>query len=113
VFALRADGHERAWPLADFAGGQVINATVGNLSVVLVGDAATRTVRAYHSGKREFAAGSNRTALVADGQTWRIDEDALVGPDGTRLARLPGHIAYWFAWQGFIEGAPLMEADSP
>jgi hypothetical protein len=20
---------------------------------------------------------------------------------------LPGHVAYWFAWQAFIEGAPL------
>ena len=47
VFALRADGRARAWPLAEFAGGRVINAAVGDLPVVLVGDAATRTVRAY------------------------------------------------------------------
>ena len=30
VFALRVDGHEHAWPLADFEGGQVIN--VGSAS---------------------------------------------------------------------------------
>jgi hypothetical protein len=30
-----------------------------------------------------------------------------VGPRGERLERLPGHIAYWFAWQGFFAGAPL------
>jgi hypothetical protein len=59
VFALRAPGREQAWPLADFAGGRVINAAVGDLPVVLVGDAATRTVRAYHSGGHEFAAGSS------------------------------------------------------
>ena len=41
----------------------------------------------------------------------RLKEDALVGPDGTRLARRPGHIAYWFAWQAFIQGAPLARAD--
>ena len=29
VFALRADGREQAWPLADFRGGRVINAAVG------------------------------------------------------------------------------------
>ena len=68
VFALRGDGREQAWPLADFAGGRVINATVGDLPVVLVGDAATRTVRAYQSGGQEFAAGSSPTTLVADGQ---------------------------------------------
>jgi Protein of unknown function (DUF3179) len=109
VFALRADGREQAWPLADFGGGRVINAKVGDLPVVLVGDAATRTVRAYESGELEFAAGSSPTTLVADGQAWQIQEDALVGPDGARLPRLPGHIAYWFAWQGFIDGAPLAD----
>jgi Protein of unknown function (DUF3179) len=109
VFALRADGYERAWPLADFAGGRVINATVGDLPVVLIGDAATRTVRAYESGGHDFATGEDAATLVADGRTWRIEEDALLGPEGARLARLPGHIAYWFAWQGFIEGAPLAE----
>jgi hypothetical protein len=110
VFALRT-GREQAWSLADFAGGRVINATVGDLPVVLVGDAATRTVRAYEAGGHEFAAGSDTATLVADGQSWRIEEDALIGPDGTRLPRLPGHIAYWFAWQGFVEGAPLAETD--
>jgi hypothetical protein len=113
VFALRADGQEQAWSLADFEGGRVINAEVGDLPVVLVGDAATRTVRAYESGGRDFAAGSGSTTLVAASQDWQIGEDALVGPDGARLARLPGHIAYWFAWQGFVPDAPLAEANTP
>jgi hypothetical protein len=77
--------------------------------VVLIGDADTRTVRAYASGGREFAAGSGPTTLVAEGQHWQIQEDALISPDGARLERLPGHIAYWFAWQGFVQGAPLAE----
>ena len=110
VFALRVDGHEQAWSLADFEGGRVINAEVGGMSVVLVGDAATRTVRAYETEGRAFTAGPEPTALVGDGQNWQVREDALVGPDGARLPRLPGHIAYWFAWQGFIDGAPLAEA---
>jgi hypothetical protein len=110
VFALRADGHEQAWPLDEFTGGRVVNAEVGELPVVLVGDAATRTVRAYESGGRDFAPGSQPATLGADGQDWQIREDALIGPDGARLARLPGHIAYWFAWQGFIDGVPLAES---
>jgi hypothetical protein len=111
VFALRAGDHEQAWSLEEFSGGRVINAQVGDLPVVLIGDAATRTVRAYESGGREFAAGSEPTEIIADGQIWHIAEDALVGPDGAHLPRLPGHIAYWFAWQGFVEGAPLAEPD--
>jgi hypothetical protein len=113
VFALRGDGHEQAWSLADFEGGRVINAAAGDLAVVLIGDAATRTVRAYESGGREFATGSDPTTLVADGQSWQVREDALFGPGDARLPRLPGHIAYWFAWQGFLPDAPLVATDSP
>ena len=32
---------------------------------------------------------------------------ALTGPDGKALKRLPGHIAYWFAWQGYKPQAPF------
>jgi hypothetical protein len=31
-----------------------------------------------------------------------VEEEMLVGPDGTRLARVPGHVAYWFAWDGYM-----------
>ncbi len=109
VFALRVGQHEKAWPLTDFLGGKVINDSVGDLDVVLIGDAATRTVRAYEAGGRDFAmaAGRPESLVAADGETWRVEEEALAGPNGERLARLPGHIAYWFAWSGFKAGAPL------
>jgi hypothetical protein len=113
VFALRADGARKAWPLTAFAGGRVLNERLGDLPVVLVGDAASRTVRAYRSEGRSFAAGVEEATLQAGAERWRIEESALVGPRGESLARLPGHIAYWFAWQAFIEGAPLAGADKP
>jgi Protein of unknown function (DUF3179) len=109
VFALRADGQDKAWPLDAFAGGAVINDRVGEQAVVLIGDAATRTVRAYRAAGQSFEPTADRATLRAGEETWRVEETALVGPDGQRLERLPGHIAYWFAWQGFIEGAPLAE----
>ena len=56
VFALRAGDREKAWPLSAFKDGAVINDTVGPLDVVLIGDATTRTVRAYGAGGRDFAA---------------------------------------------------------
>ena len=109
VFALRLEGLDKAWPLEAFAGGEVVNDRIGEQPVVLVGDAATRTVRAYRSGGRRFEPETERGSLTAGDGNWRIEEGALVGPDGQRLERLPGHIAYWFAWQSFIEGAPLAE----
>ena len=107
VFALRVEGHQRAWPLAAFENRPVINDRVSELEVVLIGDAPTRTVRAYRSDGQAFEAGADARTVRADGQDWRVEEDGLVAPDGRRLERLPGHIAYWFAWQSFIDEAPL------
>lgn len=104
VFGIRVPGGAKAWPLIDFIDGAVINDAVGLETVVLIGDAETRTVRAYRRGDREFAGSGDPGRLVADGADWSVGEDALVGPDGTRLARLPGHVAYWFAWDGYLGG---------
>ena len=104
VFALRDGVHDKAWPLADFEGGRILHDWAGDLELVLIGDAATRSVRAYESKGRTFAAKPDRPLeLTAAGESWRITEEALVGPGGERLERLPGHIAYWFAWSGFTE----------
>ena len=102
VFALRSSGTEKAWPLSMFNGGAVINDRAGALDLVLIGDAATRTVRAYRTDGQSFRAGTGSRSLIATGKTWTITEDALVGPSGERLGRLPGHIAYWFAWAGYL-----------
>ena len=76
--------------------------TLGDTPVVLIGDAATRTVRAYASGGRRFTAAEGNPGIVrADGGEWRITEDALIPVEGEPLPRLAGHIAFWFAWQNF------------
>lgn len=102
VFALRSSNIEKAWPLTLFEGGAVINDRAGVLDLVLVGNAATRTVRAYRSGGLVFEKDAGESDLVADGRSWRVTEDALVAEDGRTLGRLPGHIAYWFAWSGYF-----------
>ena len=102
VFGIRATGGAKAWPLAAFKGGRVINDRVGTVDVVLVGDSLTRTVRAWKRDGRSFAAGPDATTLTADGESWKITEDALIGPGEARLERLPGHVAYWFAWAGYM-----------
>ena len=102
VFALRDEAAQKAWALSLFEGGAVINDKSGDMPVVLIGDTATRTVRAYASGGRTFAAAKDDSGIVrADGGDWRITEDALVPASGEPLPRLAGHIAYWFAWQNF------------
>ena len=102
VFGIRGVAASKAWPIAAFEGGKVINDAVGALDVVLIGDAATRTVRAYERDGREFTTSDDPDRLAGPDGTWQISEDGLVGPDGTRLPRVPGHIAYWFAWDGYL-----------
>jgi hypothetical protein len=102
VFALRSSGAEKAWPLQMFEGGAVINDRAGILDLVLIGDAATRTVRAYRSEGLAFAKGARADEVRHGEERWRVTEDALVGQGGRTLSRLPGHVAYWFAWSGYF-----------
>ncbi len=108
VFALRVSGVQKAWPVEQFRGGAVVHDRVGALDVVLVGDAASRTVRAYRGDGRQFELGTdNATLRGPDGTVWTVTEDALVSPDGTALTRLPGHITYWFAFRSYLPDAPV------
>lgn len=100
VFGLLLDGVAKSWALADFADMSVLNDSIGATPIVLIGEEGPDTVRAYRREGREFKAGEEPLELTAaDGATWRIGEDALLGPGGERLARLPGVVAFWFAWQ--------------
>ena len=108
VFVLRDGGNEMVWALSLFRGGAVIHDSVGTRDVVLVGYAETETVRAYESGGRTFfATEEDPSRLASEGAFWTVTEEALAGPDGQSLARLPGHMAYWFAWQSYKEGKPV------
>lgn len=102
VFGIRNVAAAKAWPLEVFTGGAVINDAVGLREVVLMGNTETRTVRAYDRGGRMFEATAERNRLRGPGGLWKVEEEMLVGPDGTRLARVPGHVAYWFAWDGYM-----------
>ncbi len=102
VFGIRDVAAAKAWPIAAFKGGRVINDAVGSRNVVLIGDAETRTVRAYDRRDMEFASGSASNLVAGPGGNWTITESDLVGPDGTKLARVPGHLSYWFAWDGYL-----------
>ncbi len=114
VFGIRDVGAAKAWPLTAFAGGAVINDSVGQRKVVLVGDEATRTVRAYDRGALSFAWNDREKRVEGPDGLWQVREDALIGPDGTRLPRVPGSISYWFAWDGYLGvRSELYDAGAP
>jgi Protein of unknown function (DUF3179) len=102
VFGIRELNVARAWPVDSFSKTPVINDKFNGRKVVLIGDAQTRTVRAYERGEHTFSESNDPDVLTSGNDRWAITEDELIAPDGTKLARLSGHVAYWFAWDGYL-----------
>jgi uncharacterized protein DUF3179 len=101
VFGVRKYGGAKAWPLSAFDSTKVLNDGMLDTNLVLIGDAKTRTVRAYE--RADFLFQQDGAALTSgDGRVWQIGEDDLTSDDGQKLARVAGHIAYWFAWNGYL-----------
>ena len=101
VFGIREFGGAKAWPLKAFRKRRVINDAMRGKALVLIGDEKTRTVRAFERGSLTFKA-AGAQLLSNDGTRWDITEEALTAPNGRDLPRVPGHIAYWFAWNGYL-----------
>ncbi len=102
VFGMRTVGAAKAWPLDAFEGGRVINDEIGDRPIVLIGDRATRTVRAYYREALRFERAGDLRQVKGPGGIWQVTEGALIGPAGERLPRAPGHVSYWFAWDGYL-----------
>ncbi|MFK7839109.1 MAG: DUF3179 domain-containing protein [Bdellovibrionales bacterium] len=98
IFGLRLKDGVKAWPIDAFKDNKIINDTVGETPVVLIGDNNSRTVRAYERGNFKFS-----DNLKSDGNLqWSLSETYLTSDNGQKLKRLPGHISYWFAWAGYL-----------
>ncbi|CUJ86566.1 hypothetical protein RUE5091_00482 [Ruegeria denitrificans] len=104
VFAIRQFGAARAWPLDAFTRTRVINDAISNRPLVLIGNSDKRAVRAYERKSHRFTV-SDGGLVDQAGQKWTITEEVLIGPDGTQLPRVAGHISYWFAWDNYLGDA--------
>jgi hypothetical protein len=104
IFGIRQFGGAKAWPLDAFRRRPLINDAVAGFPVVLIGDPATRSVRAYERGDAVFTAKDGKV-YSADNAQWSPGEAALTAADGRSLPRVAGHVAYWFAWDGYLGGA--------
>jgi hypothetical protein len=102
IFALIVGSSPKAYPLDVLARERVANDTLGGMPVVLLADPGTREVRAYARGAFRFRPGRDTLSPIdQDGRPFRATEEALLGPAGESLPRLPGHLAYWFGWFSF------------
>ena len=118
VLGLRVGGASKAYPVGAVQAARVINDEVGGRAVVIIGSATSEGARVYERSTHTFAldpAASGRPelprTLVGDrGNRWRVEEGALIGEDGERLARIPTHMAFWHGWFTFHPDTELYEA---
>ena len=121
VYGLRIGADRKAYPFLALTEEVVVNDTVGEQPVLLVaarGEVITEgvhreppspnayysgaEVRAFERGDHTFTAGDSPDTLRdAAGGIWHVTEEAVLGPNGGRLERIAGHLAYWFGWYSF------------
>jgi hypothetical protein len=135
VYAVRIDGIPKAYPIQALVEATVLNDGVvmgdgSETAVVLIAprdqiliDGQSRRagsvtyspgaeVRAYERGNHTFSPGPDENTLLDEnGRVWQISEEALNSPDGERLARLDGHLAYWFGWFAFFPNSQVYTTD--
>lgn len=69
----------------------------GQVYVVLTD--ASGAHRVYDRAGVVFAAfDGDRTVAAEGGDRWTLTEEAMLGPGGQSLPRLPSHNAFWFGW---------------
>lgn len=88
----------------------VLNHRFGDDGVVIVVEnPLTCTIRVYRRPDGQIFAPSEFVDRVygSGGGIWKVTEDALVGPDGEELERLPSRGLFWFSVDGLN---PLTEA---
>jgi hypothetical protein len=126
IFAIERNGEPKAYPLDTVLAERVINDVLGGVNLVVIGSGeaievsgtdrngvdfsyeAGAAARAYERGDHTFEPGPEPgTLLDQRGQVWALTEEALIGPAGERLARLPGHLAFWFGWSAFFPDTGL------
>jgi hypothetical protein len=114
VFTQLIDNQPKAYPLSILKDELVVNDTLAEQNLVILHEDGGHGARAYERGEHTFTAAdaySTTVLLDEDGSEWQTTENALLSQDGEKLARLPGHMAYWFGWFSFYPQTKLYGVD--
>jgi hypothetical protein len=116
VFTQLIDNQPKAYPLTVLAEELVVNDTLAGHPLVVIHEAGGLGALAYERAGHTFspASGPTTTSLVDEtGQSWGVTDAALLSQSGERLARLPGHMAYWFGWFSFYPQTEVYGLSQP
>jgi len=86
----------------------VLQEELGEVDFVVFTDDSGAS-RVYRRGGVDFERFDGLRATDSDGGTWAVEEHGLVSPQGTVLARLPAHRAFWFGWHSAYEDTELIK----
>jgi hypothetical protein len=65
--------------------------------------------RVYERGGRSFIERDTAGLRDGTGTRWKVLEDGLVSETGDRLARVPAHRVFWFAWRAQYPNTALFK----
>ncbi len=70
---------------------------IGDQKIIVLAE-SNGASRAYVIGDQQFETYKKAKLIHQGGQEWKVTEEALIGPNGQLLSRLPAHEVFWFAW---------------
>jgi len=108
MWVVVVEGRRKAYAMKRLRQITLLMDRIGETTVVLITNPSSGAVRVYRAGDRQL---SRRGEAIVDqnGAIYALTEEALVSADGqTKLARLPGHRAYWFSWGSFFPEAETL-----
>lgn len=111
VFVLTVGEETRAYPIRALENAPIIHDTVGGVAVLVLATASREGARAFAVGDVRIVEAAAGSLTSADGRVWNVTEAALVADDGTRLERLAGHNAFWFAVVNLVEDGSVWGID--
>lgn len=112
VLAVQLNDGSKAYSSEALRKVRILNDVVGGEEILVLGSSASQGARAYYRGGRSFELapdddGGHRgipsVIVDADGVTWQVTDEFLVNTadESEKLARIPTHMLFWFAWYQF------------
>ncbi|MEM6902328.1 MAG: DUF3179 domain-containing (seleno)protein [Pseudomonadota bacterium] len=104
MLLIQHEDGDHAIRLSDLKARSVMNHTLnGKRVVIVVENPINCTIRVYERPNGQIFSPTEFVDRVfgSGGGVWKATEEALIGPDGERLARLPARGLFWFTLDGF------------
>lgn len=110
VVGIAFEGESGAYPVDVVVAERVVNASVGDADVMLVGHPLIGVVGVFERRGKRFVTGDGPRVIMDElGVDWTATDDALVSAGGESLARIPARELFWFAWAAFYPGTGVYE----